>query len=382
MLGRFIVVLVAALTVVAPARESIAHSPSSSYLAVDLEDRQPASLTLTLALIDLLQVLPLDANADSRLTWGEVGAARADILSCVSGGLRLSIQGIQCALIAGDAEFELEQVAGAPSLKIVMPVACPEVHVRAAARADYRVRCDLFFDIDPSHKTLLQVGGDGADRLFVLSSGRREMLFDTYSSTGRGFVGDGFRHILAGYDHLAFLMLLILPAVGTGHIRTRLIHIGRIVTAFTLAHSATLAGVVTGLVHLPAAPVEIAIAGSVVLAGLMNVWRPFRVAGWKLAIAFGLLHGFGFAGALAEVGLPHQAIPVALLFFNLGVEIGQLAFVGAVLAAGWLFRRAAALRFEPALVQRSINRLDMMAVYAIGTVAAFWLIERTSGFFV
>src|SRR3977135_2650521 len=90
---------------------------------------------------------------------------------------------------------------------------------------------------------------------------------------------------------------------------------------------------------------------------------------WLIAFSFGLLHGFGFAGALAEVGLPHHAIPIALLFFNLGVEIGQLAFVAAVLASSELFRRAVALGFDPATVHHAINRLDMVAAYAIGAVA-------------
>jgi hypothetical protein len=93
------------------------------------------------------------------------------------------------------------------------------------------------------------------------------------------------------------------------------------------------------------------------------------------------LHGFGFAGALAEVGLPHYAIPVALLFFNLGAEIGQLVFVAAVLTAAGLFRRAITLRLEPAVVQRVVSRLDVTAAYAIGAVAAYWLMERTSAFF-
>jgi hypothetical protein len=101
---------------------------------------------------------------------------------------------------------------------------------------------------------------------------------------------------------------------------------------------------------------------------------------WLVAFCFGLLHGFGFAGALAEVGLPHHAIPIALLFFNLGVEIGQLAFVAAVLSAGGMFRRALAYRLEAALVQPTVNRLDVIAAYVIGAVAAYWLIERTSAF--
>src|SRR4029079_15020818 len=99
---------------------------------------------------------------------------------------------------------------------------------------------------------------------------------------------------------------------------------------------------------------------------------------WLVAFCFGLLHGLGFAGALAEVGLPHHAIPIALLFFNLGVEIGQLAFVAAILTAGWAFYRAGALRCDPAWIRRTAYRLDMAAAYVIGTVAAYWLFERTA----
>jgi hypothetical protein len=160
------------------------------------------------------------------------------------------------------------------------------------------------------------------------------------------------------------------------------------VTAFTIAHSITLAAATLGFVNVPGPPVEATIALSIMLvsAEILNARRgkPSLTARlpWLVAFSFGLLHGFGFAGALAEVGLPQHAIPVALLFFNLGVEIGQLAFVAAVLAAGGLFRTAMALRLELALIQRTVNRLDVIAAYAIGTVAAFWLIERTSAFFV
>lgn len=99
---------------------------------------------------------------------------------------------------------------------------------------------------------------------------------------------------------------------------------------------------------------------------------------WLVAFCFGLLHGFGFAGALAEVGLPHHAIPVALLFFNLGVEIGQLSFVIAVLTLAWMLKAAVSLRFKPDMVRRSINQFDVAAAYAIGAVAACWLIGRAA----
>ena len=110
--------------------------------------------------------------------------------------------------------------------------------------------------------------------------------------------------------------------------------------------------------------------------------RPDRALPWLVAFCFGLLHGFGFAGALAEVGLPHHAIPVALLFFNVGVEIGQLIFVAAVLSLICLLHHVAAKLWEPARLQQSFDRLDMTFAYGIGVVAAYWLIERTAAFFV
>jgi len=191
----------------------------------------------------------------------------------------------------------------------------------------------------------------------------------------------GVEHILFGFDHLLFVLALVILVRDLRRVAVT-------VTAFTIAHSITLAAATLGLVNVPGPPVEATIALSIMLVSveILNARRgksslTTRLP-WLVAFSFGLLHGFGFAGALAEVGLPQHAIPVALLFFNLGVEIGQLAFVAAVLTVGGLFRTAIALRLEPALIQRAVNRLDVIAAYAIGTVAAFWLIERTSAFFV
>jgi hydrogenase/urease accessory protein HupE len=191
----------------------------------------------------------------------------------------------------------------------------------------------------------------------------------------------GIEHILFGFDHLLFVLALVILVRDWRRVALT-------VTAFTVAHSMTLAAATLGLVDVPGPPLEAAIALSIVLVAVEIVnarrGRPALTARrpWLIAFCFGLLHGFGFAGALAEVGLPSHAIPLALLFFNLGVEIGQLSFVAVVLGVFWLFRRAMALRLESAQVQRTIDRLDVIAAYAIGAVAASWLIERTSAFFV
>jgi hydrogenase/urease accessory protein HupE len=191
----------------------------------------------------------------------------------------------------------------------------------------------------------------------------------------------GIEHILFGFDHLLFVLALVILVRDWQRVALT-------VTAFTVAHSITLAAATLGLVNVPGPPVEAAIALSIVLVAveIVNARRgmPSLAARWPwlVAFCFGLLHGFGFAGALAEVGLPHHAIPIALLFFNVGVEIGQLIFVAVVLTAGEQFRRAIALRFKPVLVQRTVDRLDVTVAYVIGAVAAYWLIERTSAFFV
>src|ERR1700681_404850 len=190
----------------------------------------------------------------------------------------------------------------------------------------------------------------------------------------------GVEHILFGFDHLLFVLALVVLVREWRRVAVT-------VTAFTIAHSMTLAAATLGFVNVPGPPVEAAIALSIMLVAveILNARRgnPSLTARlpWLVAFTFGLLHGFGFAGALAEGGLPQHAIPVALLFFNVGVEIGQLVFVAAVLSLIWLLRYAASQLLAAALVKRAFDRLDVTVAYAIGIVAAYWLVERTTAFF-
>ncbi|MBY8977997.1 HupE/UreJ family protein [Rhodobacteraceae bacterium NNCM2] len=187
----------------------------------------------------------------------------------------------------------------------------------------------------------------------------------------------GFEHILEGLDHLLFVFSLIVL------IRDRWRLVGAI-TAFTLAHSITLALASLGHISVPGPPVEAIIALSIVFLAVEilkhedGVPRLSERAPWLVSFAFGLLHGLGFAGALAEIGLPAGEIPVALLAFNLGVEAGQLAFVSVVLVTG------AALRLVLRGVEVGRSRLQLvgraLTGYAIGAIATFWLVERVTGF--
>jgi hydrogenase/urease accessory protein HupE len=184
----------------------------------------------------------------------------------------------------------------------------------------------------------------------------------------------GVEHILGGIDHLLFVLALLILVKGT----RRLIWT---VTAFTLAHSLTLAGATLGFVHVPGPPVEAAIALSIMFVAVEIIHSRQGSAGlterfpWVVAFTFGLLHGFGFASALNEVGLPQSAIPIALLFFNVGVEIGQLLFITSVFAVIALARRVARRigMSHPAWAWR-------VPPYAIGSVAAFWIVQRIAAF--
>ena len=181
----------------------------------------------------------------------------------------------------------------------------------------------------------------------------------------------GIEHILGGIDHLLFVLALLLIVNGVKRLVLT-------ITAFTLAHSITLGAATLGYINLPGAPVEAVIALSILFLASELARRPLGGSTgeedllnrfpWLVSFAFGLLHGFGFAGALAGVGLPERAIPLALLFFNIGVEVGQLLFIAAILVIGRLFVRFAVP--VPAAWPR-------IAAYGIGSLAAFWVVERT-----
>jgi hydrogenase/urease accessory protein HupE len=184
----------------------------------------------------------------------------------------------------------------------------------------------------------------------------------------------GVEHILSGFDHLLFVLALLILVNGV----RRLIFT---VTAFTLAHSLTLAGATLGFVNMPGPPIEATIALSIMFVAAEIIHSRQGHPGltekypWVVAFTFGLLHGFGFAGALAQIGLPQTSIPIALLYFNVGVEVGQLLFITAVFAA-------------IALARQITRRIDLPGPawaraappYAIGGVAAFWAIQRIAAF--
>ncbi len=215
---------------------------------------------------------------------------------------------------------------------------------------------------------------DGSTQMVRLTPGETSFQVAAETSTleiVQIYTELGIEHILLGIDHLLFVFALLLIVKG-------LKRLAGTITAFTIAHSITLAAATLGYVHVPQAPVEAVIALSIlflateVIHGIQGKVGLAERSPWLVAFLFGLLHGLGFAGALAEIGLPEHSIPLALLFFNVGVEFGQLIFVILVMALGWMLQRIAQ--------QKALHIGKVAVSYTIGGLASFWLIERTWSF--
>jgi len=218
---------------------------------------------------------------------------------------------------------------------------------------------------------------DGVNEARRLTPGNPSFTVPTQPNpfeVARAYLLLGVEHILSGFDHLLFVLALLLLVKGSRRILVT-------VTAFTLAHSLTLAVATLGLIHIGGPPVEATIALSIVFIAVEIIQSRNGKPGlterypWVVAFTFGLLHGFGFAGALTELGLPQKSIPVALLLFNVGVEIGQLLFIAAIFAVAVLARH-----FDRRVHVPRPEWAWAVPPYAIGSVAAFWVIQRVATF--
>lgn len=346
-----------------------AHALSVSYLTMDGEGPgQPVlRVELDLALKDLALTIPLDANRDDIVTWGELVATRETLEDLVMENVGLSKGGSPCVLAStGLATRRYDDGAYAT---VQMVARCPP---GGSLMLDYR----LFFQRDPQHRAVVTFhAGDSTTTRIASAGGRRVRLDGPARNAFRDFLLDGIHHILIGYDHLAFLLSLLLPAVlarvrgawiPAPDLRAGLLQLLSIVTAFTAAHSITLTLAAFDVVRPASRWVEAAIAGSVLLAALNNVKPIVTRRLWLVGFAFGLIHGFGFAGALSELGLPRNARLSSLLGFNLGVEIGQLAVVALVFPLLYLIRRHP---WYP-------NRVMPLASVAMVVLSAWWIFSR------
>jgi hypothetical protein len=340
-----------------------AHKESDAYLDLDLAG-DPATGTLDLHVADLDAALGLDADGDGQIRKGEVRAALPRIEAYLGERLAFRSGDASCTAAYGPAGFATR--TDGPYLSLPLSLGCPRAGPLSIAYG-------LFFDIDSRHRGRL-VAADGAETWAVVFDPGRTAAAVGAEPQGLAamvgeFVWQGILHILEGTDHVLFVLTLLLAAAGAPRVHDVLRQILFVVTAFTLAHSVTLALASFGILRPDPVMVEAAIAATVVLAALNVIWPVLRRELWGMALVFGLIHGFGFANVLAELDLPQSGFAVALFAFNLGVEIGQLMIVAVALPLILLARRAPETR-----------RVAVTAgAAAIAVVAALWFSDRAFG---
>ncbi len=336
-----------------------AHKPSDSYLSLEASGNTLDG-QWDIALRDLEFAIGLDADGDGAITWGELRRKHAEIAAYAFA--RLALRG--CSITPGAHLVDQHTDGAYAVLKSSADCGQPLPH---SLELDY----SLFAALDPTHRGLLRarrgpqtitaVLGPDQPRLKLDRDGRSrwEQLVDY----GR----EGVWHIWIGFDHVLFLISLLLPAVlAMPRFAPAFWDVFKVVTAFTVAHSITLALAALSVVTLPSRLVESAIAASVVLAALNNLSPVVQRGRWLVAFAFGLIHGFGFASVLADLGLPQESLLLALVGFNLGVEAGQLCIVAAFLPLAYAMRHT--------WMYRRMIVVGGSAVIVL--IAALWMVER------
>ena len=348
-----------------------AHKPSDAYLALSTDGAIVAG-QWDIALRDLDFAVGLDAAGDGAITWGEVKSKREDIVAYAMSRLTIAADGDTCP--ATVSEMLIDNHSDGAYAVLRFAAACG--HAPDKLQVTYR----LFSDVDPQHRGLLRLEMAGETRTAIFGPENPRQTFETGGqSLWRQFLdywAAGVEHIWTGYDHILFLLSLLLPAVMAldqgrwrpdQRFRSAFFDVLKIVTAFTLAHSITLALATLRIVEIPARLSESAIALTVTLAALNNLYPVIRGKRWMAGFGFGLIHGFGFASALTDLGLPKGALALSLAGFNLGVETGQVAIVAAFLPLAYLARCTWFYRIV-VLEGGSLS---------IAALASLWFLERS-----
>lgn len=372
----FIARIVLCLALVGWSLPGSAHKQSDSYLSITQGAGDVAlAVQWDIALRDLEHAIGLDIDANAAITWGELKQRQAAVVDYAKSHL-------QIANVAAEERHEcpLQFTQMLVDDHVDGGYAVLRFSVDCNTRpAQVEVRYSLLFDIDPNHRGLVNIrsGEDSHAAVFSQSSSvqRLSLASAQRSSQAASFIVEGIWHIWQGYDHVLFLLTLLLPAVvlyrerrwePRESLRDSLLDVLKVVTAFTLAHSLTLTLGALGWVYVPTRLVESAIALTVFF-GALNILRPVvRERRWLLAFVFGLIHGLAFASVLVDLGLHGWNLLLALIGFNGGVEIGQLAIV------------AVAVPLMYASRSTTIYRRVLMPIgaVAVACVALYWFVTR------
>lgn len=347
-----------------------AHKPSDSYLTIE-GGKQFLTAHWDIAIKDLQFLIGVDEDGDGKVTWGELKTKRQAITAHALSHLEIRANGKDCNL--KDSRLLVDNHTDGAYAVIFLDTQCPG----DAKTLD--IHYSLLFDADPTHRGLLRYTNGALDSTHVLSPDQPNLTLKTDEvnlwTTLRDYLVEGTWHIWKGYDHILFLLMLLLPAVliyqdrrwlPVPGFRPALLETLKLITAFTIAHSITLSLAVLQFIELPSRLVESIIALSIVITALNNIFPVFPLSRWWLGFGFGLMHGFGFANVLIDLGLSHSILAISLLGFNLGVEFGQLAMAVLFFPLAYLLRSTL---FYQAIVLR------VGSISAV-VIASVWVIER------
>ena len=352
------------------ATPALAHSTSTSFVLLEAPHADgPVAVRWDMSLHDIVWSVFIDRDFDGIVTWQEVQAAQTTIETAVLGQMAVQRGGTACKLRIKD--LALAKRVEQNFLSVAMTADCPRPGLLALSGG-------LFMSGDASQRVLLSVTRGKEQLAGVMSAAAPQWSEPAQASAWASFfrfIREGIWHVAIGYDHIAFVLLLLLPSVlrsvdGKWQGATQFTQVARdivtIVTAFTIAHSTTLALAVTGTVHLPTQPIEVAIAASIAAAGALNLMPRFSRLRLPIAFGFGFVHGFGFANALGEIDAGGTTLLPLLAGFNVGVEIAQLSIVALVLPLIYLARGT----------RWYANSVMPLGSCALGAAGVVWLLQR------
>ncbi|MFZ9723989.1 MAG: HupE/UreJ family protein [Burkholderiaceae bacterium] len=354
------------------------HSSSTTFIEITGPEADRVSVRLDIPLRDIALRVDFDENADSAVTWSEIKAQKNVVMPWISEGVQFRRAGQRCGLT--EDNWATTNYGEEIYLSVVSQLDCPAKVIDEPLTLRYT----LIFDQDALHRGLLKASLAENSYSAVLSPDRPEYRLDSqaagFFAVFHHYLIEGVWHIWIGADHILFLVSLLLPCVflrdpaslgcwrPSQQLRSSLLSVLAVVTAFTVAHSITLGLTVLDVIRPPAGLVEPVIAASVIIAALGNLTKTLIHLRWQIAFLFGLIHGFGFASVLADLGLPSQQLTSALLGFNIGVELGQLAIVALFFPLAWKLRATSFYRWG----------IVSGGSILIAAIASYWLFDRLS----
>lgn len=366
------------LLIVVSSGNAQAHSSSNSYIIFSTQN-QSSVLRADINFRDVDLVFDLDQNKDGKVSWGETLAKTAEIQAWLEQGIQLNTTSQKCSLT--QMNMKASDHADGTYLSVEWAVAC--LGAAQEGPTGLKLRYSLMFDQDNLHRALVKIDLPDSQSSAILSPERPEVSLtkanDSLTHVLARYLIEGVWHIWIGVDHILFLLSLLIlafleptrksvihwPAVK--NVKTSLLDVLTVVTAFTLAHSITLGLTIFKWLEPSADFIEPVIALSVVAAALNNLLGWAALRRWQLAFAFGLVHGFGFANVLLDLGLPSDQLAIALGGFNLGVELGQIAIVLVFLPLAWTLRHTIFYRWVVVVG-------GSLAIAALGLI---WTLQRT-----